>query len=54
MSSHVPTIPAMGPGDSDIESLSQVATSNENDGSSFQGEYVHIKDISSDINLVTT
>ena len=50
MSSHVPTILPL---DSDIESLSHIATSNENDASSLQGDYVQIKDILSDTHSLT-
>ena len=46
------TIPILGPDDSVIESLSNIATSNE-DGTSLQGEYVQIKDVSSDTYSVT-
>jgi len=53
MSSYVPTIPALGPNDSDVESLSHVTTSNENNTSTFQGEYVQIKDVLSDTQSVT-
>ena len=58
MSSRVPTIPVFGPGDSIIESLGRVPTSNEMNASSLQGEYVmvkdvRIKDVSSDTFSVT-
>ena len=54
MSSHVTTIPIFGPGDSDIESLTEVSTSTENRPSSLQGEYVQIKDVSSDTQSINS
>ena len=51
MSSQVPTIPILD--HSVIESLGSVSTNNESDAPSLQGEYVQIKDVTSDTHSVT-